>query len=56
MTSESLKQAVFSVLHDEQIAANMKKTQELIANAPGNAGGARMIIEHYNKCWGIIES
>ena len=56
VTSESLKQAVFSVLHDEQIAANMKKTQELIANAPGNAGGARMIIEHYNKCWGIIES
>ena len=56
VTSESLKQAVFSVLHDEQIAANMKKTQELIANASGNAGGARMIIEHYNKCWGIIES
>ena len=56
VTSESLKQAVFSVLHDEQIAANMKKTQELIANAPGNAGGARMIIEHYNKCWGITEN
>ncbi len=48
ITSESLKQTVFSVLHDEQIASNMKQTQELIANAPGNAGGARMIIDYYN--------
>ena len=45
--SESLKQTVFSVLHDKEIASNMKKTQELIANAPGNAGGARMIIEYF---------
>ena len=49
ITSESLKQTVFSVLHDEQIASNMKKIQELIANAPGNAGGARMIIEYFNS-------
>lgn len=49
VTSESLKETVFSVLQDEQIASNMKKTQDLIANAPGNAGGARMIIEYYKK-------
>lgn len=56
VTSESLKQTVFSVLHDKQIASNMKKTQELIANAPGNTGGARMIIDYYRKCWGITEN
>ena len=56
ITSESLKQTVFSVLHDEQIASNMKQTQELIANAPGNAGGARLIIEHYEKCRVITEN
>lgn len=56
VTSESLKQTVFSVLHDKQIASNMKKTQELIAKAPGNAGGARMIIDYYRKCWGITEN
>ena len=56
VTSENLKQTVFSILHDKQIASNMKQTQELIANAPGNAGGARMIIEHYKKCWGITEN
>ena len=55
VTSESLKQTVFSVLHDEQISSNMKQTQELIANAPGNAGGAQMIIAYYKKCWGITE-
>jgi len=49
-TSESLKKTVFSVLHDEQIASNMKKTQELIANAPGNVGGAHMFIDYYNSC------
>ena len=56
VTSESLKQTVFSVLHDKQIASNMKKTQELIAKAPGNAGGVRMIIDYYRKCWGITEN
>lgn len=56
VTSESLKQTVFSVLHDEQISSNMKKTQELIANAPGNTGGAHMIIDYYRKCWGITEN
>lgn len=55
IASESLKQTVFSVLHDKKIASNMKQTQELIANAPGNAGGARMIIEYYRKCSEITE-
>ena len=50
ITSESLKQTVFSVLHDEQIASNMKQTQELIANAPGNEGGVSLIIEYYRNC------
>jgi len=50
ITSESLKQTVFSVLHDEQIARNMRQTQELITNAPGNAGGASLIIEYYRNC------
>lgn len=49
VTSASLKQIVFSVLHDEQIASNMKKTQELITNAPGNAGGAHMMIDYYRN-------
>ena len=50
ISSESLKQMVFAVLHDEQIASNMKKTQELIENAPGNKGGASLIIEYYRNC------
>lgn len=50
ITSESLKQTVFSVLHDEQIASNMKQTHELIANAPGNEGGVSLIIEYYRNC------
>lgn len=55
IASESLKQTVFSVLHDKKIASNMKQTQEFIANAPGNSGGARMIIEYYRKCSEITE-
>ena len=55
VTSESLKQAVFSMLHDEQIMANMKKIQELITVSPGNAGGVQLIIEYYKKYWGITK-
>ena len=55
VTSESLKQAVFSMLHDEQITANMKKIQELITVSPGNAGGVQLIIEYYKKYWGITK-
>jgi len=50
ITRESLKQIVFSVLYDKQIERNMKKTQKLIADAPGNERGASLIIEYYRNC------
>lgn len=45
-----LKETVFSVIMDKEIKAHMKKVQNLIAEAPGNKGGAEIIIEYiYNR-------
>lgn len=49
VTSNDLKNMVLSMLHNEQLAINMQKMQELIQNAPGNKGGAEMIMEYYQK-------
>lgn len=45
-----LKETVFSVIMDSEIKNNMKKLQKLINEAPGNKGGAEMVIEYFNKC------
>ncbi len=43
----TLKEYVFSVMTDTGIKENIKGVQELIRKAPGNAGGAEMIIKYY---------
>ena len=47
--AETLKSAVLSVLTDEKIHNNMKQIQQSIQNAPGNQGGAEMIIKYYGE-------
>lgn len=50
VSSNSLKETAFSILKDEQIAGNMQKIKGAIENAPGNEGGASLIIEYYRNC------
>ena len=47
---KSIKHAVFDLLFDKNIPKNIENVQELIAKAPGNRGGAEMIIQYYQKC------
>ena len=49
VNSTSLKEIVLSVLLDKQIKQNLKKVEKLIGQAPGNIGGARMIVEFYQQ-------
>lgn len=44
-----LKDMVFSVIMDEEIKKNMVKVQQLIKDAPGNKGGAKIIIEYVHN-------
>lgn len=48
VTAESLKEAAFAVLEDPQIRENLRKIQQKITDAPGNAGAVR-IIETYSQ-------
>ena len=43
INADRLKEAVVSVLEDEQIRENQRKIREEIARAPGNAGAVRII-------------
>lgn len=45
----SLKSTIFSVLADQEIHSNLLKVQTLIQNAPGNKGGAEMILRFYQN-------
>lgn len=45
----NLKDSVLSVLSDTNIKSNIIKIQKLINHAPGNAGGAEMIINYYEN-------
>lgn len=45
----SLKSTIFSVLADQEIHSNLLKVQTLIQNAPGNKGGAEMILRYYQN-------
>ena len=44
-----LKEKVFSVIMDREIRNNMEKVKQMIKAAPGNEGGAEMIIRYYEK-------
>lgn len=47
--SSLLRNTVFSILSDVDIRENMMKIQKQINDAPGNKGGAEIIINHYNE-------
>ena len=47
--SSLLRNTVFSILSDVDIRENMMTIQKLINDAPGNKGGAEIIINHYRK-------
>ena len=47
--SSLLRNTVFSILSNVEIRENMMKIQKLIYDAPGNKGGAEIIINHYRK-------
>ncbi len=46
---DSIRESVLSVLSDTDIKSNIAEMQELIRQAPGNAGGAEIIINHYEN-------
>jgi len=49
LNAAALKDAVFSVIRDKEIRKNLTRVQERIKQAPGNQGGAKMIMEYYEK-------
>lgn len=50
INKDSLKEMVFSVIRDEKIKKNMKKVGKMIQEAPGNKGGAEMLITYARNC------
>ena len=49
VNKESLKECGLSVLSNDDIKANILKVRTLIEQAPGNKGGAEMIVDYYRK-------
>ncbi len=49
VNKDSLKNTVFSVLNNKEIRSNLLNVQTLIQNAPGNKGGAEMILRFYQS-------
>lgn len=49
VSKDKLKQDVFSVLKDKNIKSGMIRVRKLIGEAPGNKGGAKMILEYYEN-------
>ena len=49
--AQTLRETVLSVLSDDTIKVNLANAQNWIAQAPGNNGGAELILEYYRK-WG----
>lgn len=49
VNKSSIKQTVLSVLSDAEMENRIIKVQECIRKAPGNAGGAEMIIRYYEN-------
>ena len=47
--SSSLKSMVFDVISDVEMKKQMEVVHELIETAPGNAGGAEIVVKYYEK-------
>ena len=52
VNKDTLKEYVQSVLLDADIKENIEKVQKLIRQAPGNQGGAEVIIDYYKNMQG----
>ena len=46
---DTIKSIVFSVALDSDIKTNLTRVQRLIAEAPGNKGGAEIVVQYYNE-------
>lgn len=51
LDSQALRETVFAVMEDDSITKNVENMKEKMTACPGNAGGARMIIEYVQKGW-----
>lgn len=49
VNKDILKNTVYSILSDSEIKKNVERIQELINAAPGNKGGAEIIINYYKE-------
>ena len=49
ITADTLRDAAFAVMEDRQIQENLRKIQEEIACAPGNAGAVKIIEEYFKN-------
>ena len=49
INKDILKDTVLSVMHDVEIKKKLNEVNVLIKNAPGNKGGAEMIVAYVNK-------
>lgn len=45
----TIKSTVFSVVSDSDIKTNLTRVQRLITEAPGNKGGAELVVRYYNE-------
>ena len=52
INSELLRNTVLSVMKDDNISDNVSRMQRKMLDAPGNRGGAAMIIDYYKKIRG----
>lgn len=50
VNTDTLKSVVSSMLENNRIQTNIQQLQQLIQKAPGNKGGAKMIIDYYEEC------
>lgn len=50
LSKDILRSTILSVLSSSVIRNNLGKMQKLINEAPGNKGGAEMIIDYYKQC------
>lgn len=50
VNKDVLNTTVFSVLTDNEIKSKMENVQRLIKEAPGDKGGAEMIIKYHQGC------
>ena len=49
VTADTLRDAAFVVMEDRRIQENLRKIQEEIACAPGNAGAVKILEEYFKN-------